>query len=323
MEKSTQTDNIRQAGNRSQPSQTSHRTIPTHQGWSLCILLLAMTTSLGIALRWLSFQCSSDVLAGSAAMVLFAPASFAAVVLGWGSPARLSLTLKAFLGFLMAFLLWNTVMLPGLPLEIAMLAVKQNLIHWGLFLLCGILSLRFIQWNTGIGIASNPDSIFAIQEPKPSRLNVAKLLALTAACAIGADAMRRLSTHPTSDFASWLTGILGGSLLGIQWSVLAWLWRLRTWRSAGLILWVALAAIVRWQTDALLGQFTRSLIQLQTPANLDDQYYVVRSSLAAPATVQQAMQFVWEAVLQTIIVLAGVACLHAIGYPIRQLRKNR
>lgn len=322
MEKSTQTDNTRQAGNRSQPSQTADRTIVRPRGWSQCIRLLAVTTSLGLALRWLSFQYASDLLAASAAMVLFAPASFATVLLGWHSPAKFSVALPAILGFLLAFFVWNTVMLPGLPMEFVKLALKQNLLHWGLFLLCGLVSLRFVQWSTGIGIASDPNSVFEPSAPRPSRLNLAKLLALTAACAVGAEATRRLSTNPGSDIASWLTGTLGGCLLGIQWSVLAWLWRLRTWRLAGLIFWIALAAIIRWKTDVLVGEFTHTLIHLQPPASLDDSYYVVSTSRAARATLQQAMLFLWEACLQTTIILAGIECLQAIGYPIRPLRKS-
>jgi len=118
-----------------------------------------------------------------------------------------------------------------------------------------------------------------------------------------------------------LHGILGGSLLGIQWSVLFWLLRWRSWRIAGLILWIAIAAIIRWTIDTIVDQFTDLLLVRKEVKNLDDLYYivVVVSSRTPLMTLGQAMQFLWQASLQTAIILGGIAIFRGLGYPIQYL----
>ncbi|MBU6237030.1 MAG: hypothetical protein KGQ51_04310 [Planctomycetes bacterium] len=319
MENSTQTDPLRQ---------TDHQETGTHlaerHAAKATLAILVAGAILAIALRWLSFHFASGILATTAAMLLFAPASFATVALGWGKPMRFRLAFLAFALFLLTFLLWNNVMLPGLSKENAIRAFKQNMLHWTLYLFFGILSLRFVQWTTGMGIASEP----VCDEPtglRSSQISLAKILAIAAACAVGAETARRLMNLPGRDTALYLHGILGGSLLGIQWSVLFWLLRWRSWRIAGLILWIAIAAIIRWTTDTIVDQFTDLLLVRKEVKNLDDLYYivVVVSSRTPLMTLGQAMQFLWQASLQTAIILGGIASFRGLGYPIQYLHSKR
>jgi hypothetical protein len=289
-----------------------------HRG--VAVAILATTTCLGLALRWLSFRYESSLLATSAAMILFAPASFATVALGWGTPLRSAFATKAVICFVSAFLTWNAVMLPGLSSQFALLALKMNLLHWGTFLLSGILSLRIVQWIAGLEIATDPDASTSASI-QPGQVSLAKILALTAACAAATETARRVASTPET-YASFLTGALGGSLLGMHWTVLSWIRGLRSWRTAGLIVWIALVAIIRWKTDTLVETLAAYAIHLPPP-NLDDRYYVVDFGYPSPQIdFQKAMRFLWEAMLQTMIVFVGFESFRAIGYPLRSLRQT-
>jgi len=318
MENSTQTDPLRQTDRQETGAQFAGR-----QAAKASLAIFVTGTILAIALRWLSFHFASGILATTAAMLLFAPASFATVVLGWGKPMRFRLAFIAIVLFLLTFLLWNNVMLPGLPKEYAIRVFKQNMLHWALYLFFGILSLRFVQWTTGIGIASEANVCDEPTGLPSSQISLAKILAITAACAVAVETVRRLTNLPGEDTASYLHGILGGSLLGVQWSVLFWVLHWNSWRIAGLILWVAIAAIIRWTTDTIVGQFTDLLLVWKEEKSLDDLYYVVVSSRAPPMTLGQAMRFLWQASLQTAIILGGIASFRGLGYPIRYLRSKR
>ena len=318
MENSTQTDPLRQTDRQETGAQFAGR-----RAAKATLATFVAGTILAIALRWLSFHFASGILATTAAMLLFAPASFATVVLGWGKPMRFRLAFLAFALFLLTFLLWNNVMLPGLSKENAIRAFKQNMLHWTFYLFFGILSLRFVQWTTGIGIASEANICDEPTGLPSSQISLAKILAITAACAVAVETVRRLMNHPGRDTASYLHGILGGSLLGIQWSVLFWLLRWNSWRIAGLILWIAIAAIIRWTTDTIVGQFTDLLLVWKEEISLDDLYYVVVSSRTPLMTLGQAMQFLWQASLQTAIILGGIASFRGLGYPIQYLHSKR
>jgi hypothetical protein len=320
MENSTQTDPLRQTDHQETGTQFAGR----HAAKATLAIFVAGTI-LAIALRWLSFHFASGILATTAAMLLFAPASFATVVLGWGKPMRFRLAFLAFALFLLTFLLWNNVMLPGLSKENAIRAFKQNMLHWTFYLFFGILSLRFVQWTTGIGVASEAHVCDEPSGLRSSQISLAKILAIAAACAVATETVRRLMNLPGRDTALYLHGILGGGLLGIQWSVLFWLLRWRSWRIAGLILWIAIAAIIRWTTDTIVDQFTDLLLVRKEVKNLDDLYYIVDvvPSRTPLMTLGQAMQFLWQASLQTAIILGGIASFRGLGYPIQYLRSKR
>jgi uncharacterized membrane protein len=325
MEKSTQTDPLRQTDRQETGAQFAGR-----RAAKATLATFVAGTILAIALRWLSFHFASGILATTAAMLLFAPASFATVVLGWGKPMRFRLAFLAFALFLLSFLLWNNVMLPGLSKEYAIRAFKQNMLHWSLYLFFGILSLRFVQWTTGIGIASEA---YVCDEPTglpSSQISLAKILAIAAVCAVATETVRRLMNLPEEDTRSYLPvilhGILGGILLGVRWSVLFWLLRWRSWRIAGLILWIAIDAIIRWMTDAIVGlvPYLLFLLLRKEEISLDALYhsYVVVSS-RTPMTLWQAFIFLWLSSLQTSIILGGIAIFRGLGYPIQYLHSKR
>ena len=317
MENSTQTDPLRQTDRQETGAQFAGR-----RAAKATLATFVAGTILAIALRWLSFHFASGILATTAAMLLFAPASFATVVLGWGKPMRFRLAFLAFALFLLTFLLWNNVMLPGLSTENAIRVFKQNMLRWTLGLFFGILSLRFVQWTTGIGIASEPHACDDPTGLPSSQISLAKILAITAACAVGAETVRRLMILPGADKMLYLHGILGGILLGVRWSVLFWLLRWRSWRIAGLILWIAIDAIIRWMTDAIVGlvPYLLFLLLRKEEISLDALHhsYVVVSS-RTPMTLWQAFIFLWLSSLQTSIILGGIAIFRGLGYPIQYL----
>jgi len=254
-------------------------------------------------------------------MLLFAPGCYAIVGLSWLVQPSLLQSASLFAAIVACFGIWNGIMLPGLPDSDILNALSANALHWLLFLLCGWISLQLAQWIVGIGIATTGLE----QTPASSlrgRFSTAKLLGLTIACALLAEGVRRfdlltLNAPPmTAEMIHWamfrstvkevmLAGALGGVLLGLQWPILFWLRTAGSFRTAGLTLWIALAAVIRWGLAMALARSS----------------FVIPSAQAFRLpNFAEGLQFLLEAIVQTGLVFLGFRLFAMLGLPIRFLR---
>jgi hypothetical protein len=306
--------------------------------------VVTLLLGLGVLLRWLSFATEIEAIASIAAMVLFAPATYVLVYLCWTIKPSLRHVLACLLAFAICFATWNGIMLVGLPAADGLLALQFNLVHWGTFFLGSCISLRFLQWTTGIGIAAKSGPPL-VPESLPSRLSVSKLLLITAACGLCAEGLRRsnaLSSFSRSvdiplgdpqlalltpedwlNDTTWNFGALGGLFLGIHWAVLVALQRAGSYRTAGVIVWIAIAALVRWYSTApdWEASMAVSLFDANAPDGVSYEMIVVDQT--EELSLETAAVIGVEALIQTGLAWFGIRCFAKWGYPIRFLRRGR
>lgn len=259
-------------------------------------------------------------------MLLFAPASYTAVCLGWilrPSVRQVAATLVATAA---CFIAWNAIMLPGSPIASIAILLQANAAHWLLFFACGWISLRLAQWIAGIGIvpAGTPSEPTRLA---PRRLSLAKLMILTVVCGLLAETARRWELSGTGpealpirsiEKATAVTGALGGLLLGLQWSILFWLRTTGSLRTAGFILWIALGALIRWCLTLPLDSLLLGSSAYELHAIPGAQHFVVRQTeFIDPRELGNAIRFLVEATVQTGLVLLGIRLLAMVGLPIR------
>jgi hypothetical protein len=287
---------------------------------------LAIVLIAGAAARGLSFPLQSELLASLASMLLFAPASYAAVFLGWMNRPDVRQVTATLVSTVACFIAWNAIMFPGSDQASIPDLLQANAAHWLLFFACGWISLQLAQRIAGIGIIASENHPNPTGH-EPGRLSVAKLLALTVACALLAEAVRRWgpsSTNPDSfpvrsiEKSIALTGVLGGLLLGLQWSILAWLRTAGSLRTAGLIFWIAIGAFIRWGMTLPLESLFLGASAYELHLLPESQHYVVRPTESLdPRELRNAFRFLIEAAVQTGLVFLGFRFLTMIGLPIR------
>lgn len=154
------------------------------------VAILATLIAAGGAARYFSLTLQSELLASLAAslasMLLFAPACYAIVCLSWLAQPSLRQAALLLAAIVVCFGVWNSIMLRGLATFHILAALSANALHWTLFLLCGWSSLQLAQCTVGIYIAPSADHLAPTSSSR-GRFSIAKLLTVTAACALLAE----------------------------------------------------------------------------------------------------------------------------------------
>jgi hypothetical protein len=235
-------------------------------------------------------------------------------------------------------------MLAGLSAAEGFSALQFNFVHWSTFFLSGWISLRFLQWATGIGIAAAGGNNRLEPETLPRQLSVSKLLVITAACGLCVEGLRRsnalrrylmgmrilqddpqlvlLTPADWLNDMTWHLGALGGLFLGIHWAVLVALQRAGSYRTAGVIVWIAIAAVVRWYSTApdWEGTIAVSLYDSISPDVAFSEMIVVDQT--EELSLETAALIGVETLTQTALAWIGIQCFAKWGYPIRFRRSG-
>lgn len=290
-------------------------------GFATCVIVVAT----GIVLRQTAVAYESELVIRLAGMVLFAPVTVLTLWLAWrtritqGSLVWIAVTLAAM------FAIWNSIMLQGLSIGSWNRAITLNLLHWILYVVVGAMVGRWVQWCTGIGIWSTRGQVEMPHdvEAAPARLTVGKLLAMTTLIA-GILLLYRnwLVSSPSApvvwytwfpvEFKPWVSGGVGGMLLGVQALIVAIVLQAGSWRTAGLILWIAIAAAIRWGTNQLYwgGDSPRHLM----PMPLQPEGELRFLNTTTPLWSAEGWVWLVEAGLQTGLLVAALVWLARYGY---------
>jgi hypothetical protein len=276
----------------------------------------------------------SDEVARLASMILFAPVPVVSIWFGWRTRWRIADCLAAAFSLLLGFIVWNGIMLQGLgnPSQLREV-ISLNALHWVLFVLAGATTARWIQWVSRIGIWSMAVSD---EEPETKALSVIRLMGITAAVAALAVSYRVIfnasieeakpwvdmgfpngATHWYSWFPLrskiWVSGAIGGLLIGVHWFAIVGILRSGSYRMAGLVLWIVVAAGLRWSANQIYwGEIP---ILGDGPILIDLGFQSLSGSLAF-LPVQIAIQTLVEGTLQTLITCASIYWLRGLGYRI-------
>ncbi|MBM3963545.1 MAG: hypothetical protein FJ308_00530 [Planctomycetes bacterium] len=290
-------------------------------------LLIIVFTLIGIwGCGWLvRFFARSDEVARLASMILFAPAPIVAIWFGWRTRLRFEDWLVASLSILVGFLVWNSVMLQGLndPVQFREV-VSKNAVHWFLFLIVGTATARSIQWASRIGIWS---MVSCDDEPETKALSVIRLMGITATVAVFAVSYRAIFHASLEEAKSWIymgapsgpmhwyswfplrskiwvSGAIGGVLIGFHWYAVVVILRLGSYRMPGLVLWSIAVAGLRWSANQIYWGEIPIWIDLPITIDLD-----FRPS-------QIAIQMLVEGTLQTLITCVSIYGLRGCGFRI-------
>ena len=197
-------------------------------------------------------------------MILFLPAASIAIWIGWKTALTFVDFVAATLVALFSFLAWNGIMLPGLRAELVGKTLVANAIHWLIFFCVGIVTARYLQWGTSIGIWPEEQKARGAAKIAPAKLTIRKLLLLMGIAAVGAVAYKTLvGPSPQASFRTsvfelfpiWLkpfiSAIVGGVFVPVYWFVTVGILKLRSFRLAGLILWLPCAIFLRWFSNEI------------------------------------------------------------------------
>lgn len=227
------------------------------------IYSLAVLWIVGGLIRWQSSR-SPEYLPQLSGMILFLPAATTAIWLGWKTALTLVDLVTATLVALFSFAAWNGIMLPGLRADLFGKTVVANAIHWSIFFCVGIVTARYLQWGTSIGIWSEEEKARGAANFAPANLSIRKLLLLMGIAAVSTVAYKMLvGPSPQASFRTsvfelfpiWLkpfiSAIVGGVLVPVYWFVTVGVLKLRSFRLAGLILWLPCAIFLRWFSNEI------------------------------------------------------------------------
>ncbi len=207
---------------------------------------------------------SPEYLPQLAGMILFLPAATTAIWLGWKTALTFVDLVTATLVALFSFVAWNGIMLPGLRAELVGKTLVANAIHWSIFFCVGMVTARYLQWGTSIGIWSESEKARGAAKSAPANLSIRKLFLLMGIAAVSAVAYKMLvEPSPQASFRTsvfelfpiWLkpfiSAIVGGVLVPVYWFVTVGILKLRSFRLAGLILWLPCAIFLRWFSNEI------------------------------------------------------------------------
>jgi hypothetical protein len=302
--------------------------LPPTSRWMKFLWLLVGLVALalvGLATRAFSFWFP-NVLAQTPGMILFFPASLASLWLAWRP--RLNLVEFATVGLILvlAFAIWNGIMLYGLDQSQVRAAIWSNAIHWLLYVSVATVASRYVQWFSAIGIWKLRSDASNNEVSAP--LSIQKLFGLICLVAVGVTIVQ--ANWPTnrpvttmwfqiipSQWRSNASAVVGGLLLPLYWFAIASILRWKSFRLAGLILCLPILAWVRWGsgqlywplyipvygTDAMQSELELSLpnTPLETTSPLD----------YGPG---QSGNVLLDACVQLTLTLLALACLHRAGY---------
>ena len=312
------------------PSTSSSENLSARQILTILATLLAIW-GCGWLIRSLA---RSDEVARLASMVLFAPVPATAIWLGWRTRWRIADWLVAAFSLLIGFLVWNGIMLQGLgnPSQLREV-ISLNALHWVLFVLAGATTARWIQWVSRIGVWSMAGSD---EEPETKALSVIRLMGITAAVAALAVSYRVIlnasieeakpwvemgfPNGPTPWYSwfplrskIWVSGAVGGLLIGVHWFAIVGILRSGSYRMAGLVLWIVVAAGLRWCANQIYWGETPILIDLGfQPLGGTPAYRPTQIALQ----MQIAFQMLIEGAVQTLITCASIYWMRCCGYRI-------
>lgn len=300
----------------------------SHGAKQLLIIVITLIGTWGCG--WLvRFFARSDEVARLASMILFAPAPIVAIWFGWRTRLRFADWIVGSLSLLVGFLVWNGVMLQGLddPSQLREV-VPKNAIHWSLFLLVGATTARWIQWVSRIGIWS---TVGSDEEPETKALSVIRLMGITATVAVLAVSYRVIfnasieeskpwvdmgfpngPTHWYSWFPLrskiWVSGAIGGLLIAIHWFAIVGILGSGSYRMAGLVLWIVVAAGLRWSANQIYWG--------EIPIYWGEKPILSDLGASAFLPAQIAIQTLVEGTLQTLITCASIYWLRGMDYRI-------
>ena len=206
---------------------------------------------------------SPEYLPQLAGMILFLPATTITIWLGWKTGLKLVDFATATLVALFSFVAWNAIMLPGLRADLVGKTLLANATHWLIFFCVGIVTARYLQWGTSIGIWSEEEKARGAKFA-PANLSIRKLLLLMGIAAVSAVAYKMLvGRSPQASFRTsvfeffpiWLkpfiSAIVGGLLVPVYWFVTVGILKLRSFRLAGFILWLPCTILLRWFSNEI------------------------------------------------------------------------
>lgn len=252
---------------------------------AFCSVAIAVTAAIGLILRLIALELESPLVSSLASIVLFAPAPAVATWIAWRTQLHPATMAQLAVLTAVAFAAWNGIMLTGAASEHIVPALMSNAMHWALFCLTAVTVGRCLQWLSGFGIwAVDPTRLASGERPAP-RLTIRRLLCFTTLIAVLVLAYRTwLSTWiPTADGLQesgssemgraiamdwaaepptwyqwfprsakpWISGIMGGCLVGMHWLVVTQILKWRRHRFTGLFAWISVAACLRWLTQSV------------------------------------------------------------------------
>lgn len=246
---------------------------------AFCSAAIAVTTAIGLILRLLALGLASPLVSNLASIVLFAPAPAVALWIAWRTQPQLANMANLAMLTAIAFAAWNAIMLTGAAAEQIVPALVSNAVHWALFILAAVIVGRCLQWLSGFGIWTIDPTRLASSERPASPLTIRRLLSLTATVAVlvlayrtwlsgllqsedgflgrGSLGMGWAAAMPTwyqwfpIRAKPWISGALGGCLVGFHWLIVSRLVGWRRHRLTGLCAWIAVAACLRWLTQSV------------------------------------------------------------------------
>lgn len=274
---------------------------------------------------------SPEYLPQLAGMILFLPAATTAIWLGWKTALTLVDLVTATLVALFSFAAWNGIMLPGLRAELVGKTLVANAIHWLIFFCVGIVTARYLQWGTLIGIWSDEKARGATKFA-PANLSIRKLLLLMGIAAAGAVAHKMLvGPSPQASFRTsvfelfpiWLkpfiSAIVGGVLVPLYWFVTVGILKLRSFRLAGIILWLPCAIFLRWFSNEIywevpFGFSGSDALDSAVSVQLNGQKYLLPPSPASPSSRLIWSVYTVEAIVQFALTLLTLLWFRSLGF---------
>ena len=278
---------------------------------------------------------SPEYLPQLAGMILFLPAATIAIWLGWKTALTFVDVLTASLVALFSFVAWNGIMLPGLRADMVAKTLATNAIHWLIFFCVGIVTARYLQWGTSIGIWSEEEKARGAAKFAPAKLSIRKLLLLMGIAAVGAVAYKILvGPTPQASFRTsvfelfpiWLkpfiSAIVGGVLVPVYWFVTVGILKLRSFRLAGLVLWLPCAIFLRWFSNEIYWEVSfgfsgSDALDSGVSIELDGQ-----TVLSPPYPAPEHLRLIWsvytvEAIVQFALTLLTLLWFRSIGFRVR------
>ena len=155
-------------------------------------------------------------------------------------------------------------MLPGLRGDLVGKTLLENATHWLIFFCVGIVTARYLQWATSIGIWSNDEKARGAAIIAPSKISIRKLLLLMGLAAVFAVSCKSfVGPSPLAIFQAsvfqifpihlkpFFSAVVGGLLVPLHWFAMVSILKLKSFRTAGLILWLPVAVLLRWFSNAI------------------------------------------------------------------------